>query len=195
MNILFLGPACHRIEDHLSTLGHSIIRTENEIYIDLVRENSFDFGISYRYKYIIKNDVINYFKGKLINLHISLLPWNRGADPNLWSYLEDTPYGVTIHKIDSNIDTGDILLQKEVFIDINSDTLRTSYEKLSYAIEQLFIENSILILSCSIIAIKQQNGGSFHLSIDKNKFLYLIDKNWWDTPVKNLLNRTYIDYI
>ena len=35
-------------------------------------------------------------KGKIINLHISFLPFNRGYYPNLWSHQEGTPSGVTI---------------------------------------------------------------------------------------------------
>jgi methionyl-tRNA formyltransferase len=189
MRILFLGPACHSIEEHISTLGHNIIRVEDEISLDWVSLNCFDFGISYRYKNIIKKDIIDYFQGRLINLHISLLPWNRGADPNLWSYLDNTPRGVTIHIIDQGIDTGNIILQNEVFIDTDSDTLSTSYEKLSYAIEQLFINNSSLILNYSIQGTKQTPDGSFHLSTDKNKYLYLIEEKWWDTQVKELIHK------
>jgi methionyl-tRNA formyltransferase len=189
MRILFLGPECCNIEDHLSALGHRITRVEDIVYLDYIVEKNFDFCISYRYKKILKTDIINYFQGKIINLHISFLPWNRGSDPNFWSYLEDTPRGVTIHIINNGIDTGDILLQKEIFIDIDSDTLQTSYEKLSNALEQLFINNAHLILSCSIHANKQKSGGSFHLSTDKNNYLYLIEKTWWDTPVKGLVSK------
>lgn len=63
-----------------------------------------DFIITYSYKYIIKGGVIDLMKGKIINLHISLLPWNKGADPK-WSFLEDTPKGVTIHLIDRDVNT------------------------------------------------------------------------------------------
>ena len=55
-------------------------------------------------------DQINY---RAINLHISYLPWNRGADPNLWSAV-GMPKGVTIHYINDGFDTGDILFQKAI---------------------------------------------------------------------------------
>ncbi|MCL0081308.1 hypothetical protein M1N64_03665 [Peptococcaceae bacterium] len=47
------------------------------------------------------------FQGRAINLHISFLPWNRGADPNFWSFIENAPVGVSIHYLDEGIDTGD----------------------------------------------------------------------------------------
>ena len=39
---------------------------------------------------------------------LSYLPFNRGKNPNVWSIIESTPCGATIHKIDEKIDTGKI---------------------------------------------------------------------------------------
>ena len=53
-----------------------------------------------------------------INLHASLLPKYRGAAPIQWAIAcGETVTGVTTMKIDSGLDTGDILLQKEIPID------------------------------------------------------------------------------
>ena len=53
-----------------------------------------------------------------INLHASLLPKYRGAAPIQWAIAcGETVTGVTTMKIDSGLDTGDILLQKEVPIE------------------------------------------------------------------------------
>jgi len=108
MKILYLGPK-NKI---LNVLQHSydVIQTE-EIINDL---SSYDWVVSYGYKHILKKQHIESSKNLIINLHISYLPWNRGADPNYWSWVENTPKGVTIHAIDKGIDTGDIFIQKEV---------------------------------------------------------------------------------
>src|SRR4249920_3718709 len=66
--------------------------------------------ISYSYKHILKQEVLDVLPAKFINLHISFLPFNRGADPNAWSFLEDTPKGVSIHLIDHGVDTGRVLV-------------------------------------------------------------------------------------
>ena len=98
--------------------------------------------ISYNYKYLISREILEILpKNKFINLHISLLPWNRGAHPNVWSFIDDTPKGVSIHVIDEGIDTGDILIQKEVEIFESKHTLKTSYELLHREIQQLFKSN------------------------------------------------------
>ena len=53
-----------------------------------------------------------------INLHASLLPRYRGAAPVQWAIAcGETVTGVTTMKIDSGLDTGDILLQKEIPIE------------------------------------------------------------------------------
>jgi methionyl-tRNA formyltransferase len=189
MRVLYLGLPCQSIETRLRSLAHEVAQTEDVIDIDYLERVRPDFGVSYRYARIIGQSVIDWFARRkigLINLHISYLPWNRGSDPNLWSWLEDTPRGVSIHRVDAGLDTGDILLQREVAMDIDADTLRTSYEKLSLAIEGLFIEHADLLLSNAIAPRKQSAGGSFHLARDKNQFLPLIRELWWDTPVRDV---------
>ena len=50
----------------------------------------------------------------MINLHISYLPYNKGAHPNFWSWVKNTPKGVSIHLISEKIDAGDIIFQKKL---------------------------------------------------------------------------------
>lgn len=110
-----------------------------------------DLIISYDWPKIIR---LNGVPG--INMHIAYLPFNRGADPNLWSWLEGTPKGVTIHWMDHQIDTGNILVQK-CFPDseLQHMTLKESYDFLHVQIEKLFDEHFPKLLSYEPIA--QQN--------------------------------------
>lgn len=149
MNILLLGEKSNLLIDKLLSLGHSADIICDKITIETAKK--YDFLISFGYRYILKKDVIDFFPDKIINLHISLLPYNRGANPNLWSYLEDTPKGVTIHYIDESVDTGNIILQKEV----QNDTLKTSYDRLISEIVMLFNNNAENILNGSISSYPQ----------------------------------------
>lgn len=144
-----------------------------------------DFIISYGYRHIIKEWVINRYPDKIINLHISMLPWNRGADPNFWSFIDDTPKGVSIHYVDKGIDTGDIIAQKEVFFQ-GEHTLKTSYDKLQDEIQLLFRSKWKDIKSGNIERKKQTGNGSFHKSKDKEPLLHLLPKGY-DTPVAFLI--------
>ena len=127
MKLLYLGPLREHIFDFLRSMGDEVMHCEGAV--DDARVEQAGFIVSYGYKHILSPEITSRFSGKAINLHISLLPWNRGADPNLWSFLEDTPKGVTIHYIDPGIDTGDILAARVVAPAID-DTLRTSYLRL-----------------------------------------------------------------
>lgn len=188
MRVLFLGPPCPAIEDDLKSAGHEIARLETKIDETWLAAGGFDFGISYRYKKLISPSVIDCFRGRLINLHISYLPWNRGADPNLWSFLENTPAGVSIHKVDQGLDTGPLFLCQKVTLDIENDTLATSWLKLSNAVEKLFVDHRPALLAGQPPPIDQRGPGSYHRSADKKRFQHLL-ANGWDTPVKNLINQ------
>lgn len=74
------------------------------------------FGVSVLFGHIFPKDVINEFGGNLINLHPSLLPIGRGADPIFWSIVEELPQGASIHRVDESVDTGEILVQEEIKI-------------------------------------------------------------------------------
>jgi len=66
-----------------------------------------------------------------INVHASLLPKYRGAAPINWAVARgETVTGVTIMKMDVGMDTGPMLLVREMPID-GEDTARTLYDKLS----------------------------------------------------------------
>ena len=190
MKVLLLGEKCSLINDFLLSSGH-----DTYIYTDKLSKDDtegYDFIISFGYRHIIRQEIIDLFPDKIINMHISLLPYNKGADPNLWSYLENSPKGVTIHKIDKGLDTGDIILQKKVQDDIENDTLKTSYDRLIQEIVKLFVDNAEDILNNKITAHKQQDTGSIHYLKDKEKYIYLLESAGYDTPVKELAGKALI---
>ena len=50
--------------------------------------------VSYNYIHMVPKDVIEMMPNKIVNLHISFLPYNRGFAPNIWSFWENTKKGV-----------------------------------------------------------------------------------------------------
>lgn len=185
--VLLLGPHQSRLNDFFLKKGCDVSLSEAPLNYLVNFLYNVDFLISYGYRYIIKKEIFDKFGCRAINLHCSLLPWNRGADPNLWSFLEDTPKGVTIHCIDHGIDTGKILAQREMCFE-SSETLRSSYEKLSFAIEELFMEKWDDICTERIIPVPQPPGGSYHHSKDLIPFSHLLTKGW-ETPVLELIGK------
>jgi methionyl-tRNA formyltransferase len=189
MNVLNLGIIPSPLTPIIAASGCRVIEYCDEIDLFFLKNNSVDFIISYRYRHVIRKKIIDYLPKKIINLHISLLPWNKGADPNLWSFLEDTRKGISIHHIDEGIDTGDIIFQKEIFFDEKNETLASSYKKLNSEIIDLFKINWPLIKKGKAKSFKQSKGGSFHLSSDKKKFEYLLAEHHYDTCIKNLIGK------
>lgn len=182
MNILYLGYLDNQIHSFLKTKG-SVFQTLEPLDHDFEIE-CYDWIISYGYAHIIKQHIIDRTANPIINLHISYLPYNKGADPNFWSWFENTPKGVTIHQIDGGIDTGDIFIQKEVIFN-NDVTLASSYEILRNEIEKLFIDNFDNIVNKTIIPKKQIGIGTFHVRADLDKYKHLL-VHGWNTPVNQI---------
>ena len=80
-----------------------------------------DVVVAIAYGRILTKDVLNIPKHGFLNLHFSLLPAYRGAAPVQRSILSgDVVTGISIFKIDENLDTGPIYLQNEFKIPENS---------------------------------------------------------------------------
>ena len=198
--ILFLGPASPLV-DWLREQGEWVGQYSSQLGLGdywpgLPRSgppigNGCDWLISYGYRYIVPQEVLDMFPGRAINLHISYLPWNRGADPNLWSWAEDTPKGVTIHRMDAGIDTGPILFQTRMCrpwserIIRENGTLRSTYEDLHATIQAAFRIMWWSICDGST-PHPQPYGGSYHTKADRAKVQHLLEPLGWDTPVSVL---------
>ena len=143
--------------------------------------------VSYNYTHIVSEKILSFMEGNIINLHISYLPWNRGAYPNLWSFLEDTPKGVTIHRMAKGLDTGDILYQREMFFDETRETLASTYRKLNEEIMRLFQEHWTEIREGTYPITPQQGKGSYHALKDMRELLRerKIDGLDWNMNVKD----------
>ena len=183
MKILFLGYKSCKLLDFLRC-NYDTKHAENEVDISSLLE--YDRIISFGYRHIIKPPALNSLRENgrppIVNLHISYLPYNRGAHPNFWSWVDDTPKGVTIHHIDEGIDTGPILLQKIVGLDIN-ESLKQGYEKLIEEIQNLFIKNHTQIINNKMLEKHQDSShGSLYFLRDLKKQKDLLINGWETTP-------------
>jgi len=177
MKLLFLSEVKNKqIISFLSKRG-KVDWTKEKLSID--NSSHYDWIISYGYQHIISEQILDTSRNPIINLHISYLPFNRGAHPNFWSFKEKTPKGVTIHFLDKGIDTGPILIQKECTFN-KKDTLATSYLKLESEIEKLFYVSFDKIISHDIMATPQTSQGTFHKKSD------LPDEIDWNTNINDI---------
>lgn len=181
MRALLLGASADRLAETVAASGDEPVCVADRVTPASVADGGFDVLVSYGYRFLLPVEILDLFPDRAINLHISMLPYNRGADPNLWSFLEHTPKGVTIHYIDQGLDTGDILAQSEVEMSPD-DTLATSYLRLSTAVEELFAKWWRPFRAGRAPRRRQRGSGSFHRAADRAAFDDLLTEGW-NTPV------------
>ena len=136
-----------------------------------------DLIVSFGFRKIISKNIIKKIKKPIYNIHMSYLPFNRGAHPNFWSFIENTPTGVSIHKIDKGIDTGSIILRKRINFNINLNkfsTFKKTYNHLFLKAEKLFKDNFNKIYKKNYKKISTYNKGTVHYKKNLPKWM----KNW-----------------
>jgi len=116
-----------------------------------------DFLIVAAYGKILPKTVLDIPKIAPINVHASLLPKLRGAAPIQFAILEGhEKTGITIMLMDEGMDTGDILSQESITIEL-TETSQTLSEKLSTLGTKLLIETLNEYLKGSITPQKQDD--------------------------------------
>jgi methionyl-tRNA formyltransferase len=120
-----------------------------------------------------------------INLHASLLPKYRGAAPIQWAIaLGETITGVTTMKIDAGLDTGDILLQKEIPI-ASDEMAETLAPKLAVVGADLMAE-TLRALQTGTLHARPQDDAKATLAPILKKEDGIID---FSRPAAEILNR------
>lgn len=121
--------------------------------------------VSVLFGYILSPNVLAVPTCGAVNLHPAFLPHNRGAYPNVWSIVDRTPAGVTLHFIAPGVDTGDIIAQREVPVR-PTDTGASLYGRLEEAALSLFQETWPGIVANSVQRNPQPEGGTSHRVAD-----------------------------
>jgi methionyl-tRNA formyltransferase len=180
MAVLFLGPASSQVLKWLLDV-EEVKQTDERL---TTVPNGYDYLVSHRYRHILPPHICDSFEGRAVNLHTGFLPWNRGADPDLWSLIDGTPRGVTIHYISAGLDKGDIISQALVGFSAD-DTLASAKQKLQDAMLPLFVQWWPLIKSGNCQRLRPVLPGTYHRSADKERLAHLLVKGW-DTPISAL---------
>ena len=180
--ILILGPIWRNrnIFNFLSK-RYTVHITDSKINDSFVKLNKIDFLVTSGYAFLIKKKIISTVK-KAINLHISFLPYGRGIMPNLWSFYEGYPSGITIHELDESFDTGKIIIQKKIkFTNIKKQTLKTTHDFLLLKLEDFFLKNADKIFLNKIKSYKQDKYikiDKYHTRVESNKLMKNFKKRW-----------------
>ena len=135
-----------------------------------------DFILSVQYDKILGHELLNYPEAGCVKIRYAVLPHDSGNFPIPWALIEKKPIGVTIHWMDDSIDSGDIIVSKEVDVKPN-DTAFSLYHKVTTEAFKLFKKYFPLILEKKAPRISQSENSKISHAIsyphDRN-----IDWEW-----------------
>lgn len=107
-----------------------------EIFKYLKNKEEKTIVFSVVFNHIIPKEVVEQTNLTIINYHNSLLPNHRGRNAEAWSIFQQDQYtGITWHLVDSDIDTGDIIIQKELQIEENITSIKLLKKQSELAFE------------------------------------------------------------
>jgi len=170
------------IPSFLESKGNKVeIVTRRFCVQDLINQR-IDFIVSDKTRFLLGKEILDYLPNKIINLHPSFLPWGRGYHPNFWSIAKNFPHGVTIHKIDEGIDTGEIIAQSR-FSYFSHETFRDTYYRQRKYMVDLFrtFWNDSQGLEIKSFPQDKQSGNLFYRKDIEPQMIYL--KSGWDTRI------------
>jgi len=133
--------------------------------LDLIRtlkELKPDFFITIAFGQILSQEVLNIPRLGTINMHASLLPKYRGANPIQWVIINgDKVTGITTMLTDIGVDTGAILLKKEIEITENMDAVELA-GIIAKTGPQLLYDTIIGLVNKTVTPIPQNNVEATH---------------------------------
>jgi methionyl-tRNA formyltransferase len=151
----------------------------------LLNTHSINVGLMMTFPYILPEQIWSLPAKGFINFHYGLLPQCRGPQPLLWHLLNnDKEAGITVHKVDGGIDTGEIIMQEKVEIH-ETDTYGLLQSKIAYAAAKP-AANLLKILSYGTVipSFKQDESKAAYFEMPVAKHLTI---NWQEMSAQNIV--------
>lgn len=131
--------------------------------VEELRKYEADIFVVAAFGQILSKEILEMPRYGCINIHASLLPKYRGAAPIQYAILNgDKITGVTIQQMAEGIDTGDILMAKEISIE-KDETGGSLFEKLSVLGAELLLKTLQKIEAGEIVPVRQKEEDATHV--------------------------------
>lgn len=135
-------------------------RVRDGAFVEILRGIACDVIVVVAFGQILSEEILQMPKYGCINVHASLLPRWRGAAPIQWAILAgDRTTGVTTMQMDAGVDTGDMLLKKELVIG-GEETGGSLFDRLSELGGPLLLETLLRAEKGTLAPVKQNDGES-----------------------------------
>lgn len=157
-------------------------RIKNGEMQEILDELKPDVIVVVAYGKILPDYIINYPKYGCVNVHASLLPKYRGAAPIQWAIINgEKTTGVTTMKMDSGLDTGDMLLKTETEIG-EYETAEELFDRLAKIGGELLLETLDGLEQDAIAPIPQEH--------EKHTYAPMISRETgvidWNKPAREI---------
>lgn len=183
MKIGFIGNDVQRYIDALHQEGYDAIHIAT-VSQEEIAEQLLSTQLCFLKDYYEHIELYTKNHNNLIVLTTTFFPYNQGSDSHLWSFVEDTPIGVSIYR--PTIDkTSKILIQKRVELDEYA-TLKTSKQQLENELFNLFRQTIKSLVLGTLPNQEVTTKGTYHTSANRTSIEYLIKQLGEDTPIQVL---------
>ena len=156
-----------------------------EAFVCRVRALEAELAVCCSYDLILGSDILALFNKGVYNLHGALLPKYRGANVLNWVLINgEEKTGMTIHLMESTVDTGPIALQEEVEISFDDTalSLRDKLNKISLTLLDRFWKDVINNKIC--LKVQNENEATY-VKRRKPEDGYFE----WNQPTKEIYNK------
>lgn len=157
-----------------NNLKYLITNTPNDEKTKLIlKNNNPDLFVLGGYSKILKEDILDIPKIFSINLHGGELPKYRGSSPLNWALINgESEFSISIIKVDTGVDTGDIIEQLKFKINQN-DNIEDLHKKANKGFKKLLLKviNQINEKSYNLIPQKNENSSYFPLRFEEDGFI------------------------
>lgn len=137
-------------------------RVRNEECIEYLRSYEPDIIIVEAFGQLIPKVILDMPRYGCVNVHASLLPKYRGAAPIQWAVINGDPVtGVTTMRMDEGLDTGDMIMKREVALR-EDETGGSLFERLSEAGAKLCVETMAAIENGTAVYTPQDHEQATH---------------------------------
>ena len=150
-------PVLRERANELEVPFHAPEDVNAEAFLDQLKKYSPDINVSMSYNQILRKQAIDLAPEGFINCHAGALPFYRGRNILNWALINgENRFGVTVHYVDTKIDTGAIIAQRFEVI-TPSDTYKTLLEKAPQLCAEALIEALSKIRNGSVAPVDQDS--------------------------------------
>lgn len=183
------SPPVKKIAEEAGIPVYQPEKVKTDEFTQILRDLNPDVIITVAFGQILSQDILDIPPLGCINVHASLLPKYRGAAPINWSIINGEKItGITTMYMDKGLDTGDIIMKKEIEIGEN-ETAEELHDRLSELGASVLSETVTLLERGTIQRIPQNNEEATYAPI-MTKSLGRIDWSKDAGEIRNLIRGT-----